>query len=145
MPLRWRIAYIAALNMTFAAHRCRGLSIALAPVNQLRKRHTYLELIETAKDDGADTMVTLLTHVGWNKPDGLLSIYERTSLTGRTAFSEIGFPDLGPTGVPIHEVLARASRWSTEHGFLRLSQGLRDFITMTWPDLSNLAGGRYSD
>ena len=121
------------------------MSLALMLVNQLRKMHTYLQLIETAKGDGADTMVTLLTHVGWNTPDGLLSIYERTSLTGRNAFSEIGFPELGPTGVPIHEVLARATRWSTEHGFLRLSQGLTNFITMNWPDLPNPTGGRYSD
>ncbi|MDR7086857.1 hypothetical protein J2X11_001696 [Aeromicrobium panaciterrae] len=106
-------------------------------MDQLRDMHAYLKLIDAAKNDGADTMVTLLTHVGWNKPDGLLSIHKQTNPTGRNAFSEIGFPELGPTGVPIYEVIARATTWSTEHGFSRLSDELTGFLAETWPGRPN--------
>lgn len=94
----------------------------------------YLELIDAAKADGADTMKTLLTHVGWNEPDGQLSIYQSTNPTGRAAFAAIGFPDTGRTGVSIHEVLKRAVRWSTDHGHPRVANRVQGFINSTWSD-----------
>lgn len=94
----------------------------------------YLELIDAAQADGADTMKTLLTHVGWNEPDGRLSIYQSTNPPGRAAFAAIGFPDTGRTGVSIHEVLKRAVRWSTDHGYPRVASRVQGFINSTWSD-----------
>jgi hypothetical protein len=108
-------------------------------LEQLRQLPAYLEVVDAAREDGADLMVTLLTHVGWNKRDSVLSIYERTSAVGRAAFAEIGFSEPGPTGASIREVLTRAASWSTNQGFLRLSRQLTDFIAVTWPAVRNAA------
>lgn len=101
----------------------------------------YKKTIHIAKEDGATVMGTLLTHVGWNRPDRLLSIHKGTTGAGREAFAAIGFPEIGPTGVPIPEVLTRAARWSITHGFDRLSQDLVDFINETWPGSAVGLGG----
>ncbi len=101
---------------------------------QLREYSKYLDLIRVAEEDGATEMGTLLTHVGWNRPDGSLSIHKRTSQVGRRAFAAVGFTEEGPTGAPVSDVLARAACWSSAHGFGRLAQRLGDFIDTTWPD-----------
>lgn len=103
-------------------------------MNQLREDAKYLELVRVANEDSATEMVTLLKHVGWNRPDGSLSIHKRTSLVGRQAFAAIGFTEEGPTGALIPDVLARAARWSSTHGFDRLAIHLADFVNATWPD-----------
>lgn len=103
-------------------------------MSQLRQVPAFLELIDTAKADGADTMATLLTHVGWNEPDGLLSIHRSTSAVGRDAFAAIGFPDIGRTDTSIRDVLRRAVRWSFEHGYARVSSHVQGFIYSTWSD-----------
>lgn len=101
-------------------------------MSQLRQVPAYLELIDAAKADGVDIMATLLTHVGWNEPDGLLSIHRSTSAVGREAFAAIGFPEVGRTDASIHEVLQRASRWSSDHGYARFASRVQRFIDSTW-------------
>ena len=63
---------------------------------------------------------------------------------GRKAFAEIGFPEPGPTGASIREVLTRAARWSTNHGYLRVSHQLTGFIAVMDEGLrgASIWGGR---
>lgn len=79
-------------------------------------------------------MAVLLTHAGWNKPDGYLTITERTSAVGREAFAAIGCPDVGPTGLPIHEVFSRAVRLAAEQGHVPLSRAISDYAADVWTD-----------
>lgn len=94
----------------------------------------YSALIDAATGDGADLIATLLTHVGWNEADALLSIYPSTSAVGREAFAAVGFSEPGATGATISEVLTRAANWSSDHGYTRVSQRVHSFIDSTWPD-----------
>jgi len=114
-------------------------------VKELRKLPEYVQLTSAAEEDGAEVMATLLRHVGWNRPDGSLTIYESTSGVGRDAFAAIGFTEHGPTGVPIHEVLTRAARWSAVHGFPQLSNHLATFIDEMWPTVNAFAGPASED
>lgn len=110
-------------------------------MNELRDDAEYDEITRIAGEDGAAAMKTLLEHVGYNRPSKLLTIYKGTSLKGRQAFAAVGFTEEGPTGAPMPEVLARAARWSTAHGFDRLAQRLARFINMTWPgDAAGVSG-----
>lgn len=103
-------------------------------MKELRAMSTYVDLVDAAKADGADLVATLLTHVGWNSPDGQLSIHKRTSRVGREAFAAVGITEEGPTGASISEVLTRAARLSTERGFAHLSRRIVGFVAETWPD-----------
>lgn len=112
-------------------------SIPCVFVSQLRHVPAYMRLIDAAKVDGADLMATLLTHVGWNEPDGILSIHQSMkSAVGRKAFAAVGFPEAGPTGASIPEVLTRAGAWLSDHGHAGVAGEVQSFIDATWPDLA---------
>ena len=113
-------------------------------VKQLREMSAYVAIVDAAKEYGATLVATLLTHVGWNSPDGLLSLHRSTSHVGREAFAAVGFAEEGPTGVSIPEVLMRAARLSTDQGFARLARQIVGFVAESWPErFERIGGGLY--
>lgn len=111
----------------------RTPSLTCPVVSELRQSPRYLELISKARGDGAELLATLLTHVGWNKPEGFLSIHAGTSTVGRESFAAIGLPDTGPTDLPIREVLSRAARLAAEQGHTPLSLAISNYAAELWP------------
>lgn len=114
-------------------------------MSDLRQSPDYVELINRAKDEGAEQVATLLTHVGWNKPDGYLTIHKGTTAVGRQALAAIGCPDIGPTGLPLREVLNRVARLAADRDHARLAGAISEYAAHVWsgetPSPSPTLGG----